>query len=93
VPAWEPQGAGKTASCTKYAGTTAEMQVECYAHNNPPWQGTPVPVQTPFACPGSVYFPDSYEQCWCRATSNTTSDARFSCWIDRYPVPVGNEAP
>lgn len=48
------------------------------------WAGTPIPVNTPFACPGWTGTDANFEQCMlCVPTPGTTPGAAVSGWIDR----------
>ncbi len=85
-----------TATCEPYAGT-ATVQIYCYGHTGQ-WQGTPIPVQTPFACPGFTGFDANFDECWetiTAAAPNPTPTgtpaaavpARVGGWIDREAPP------
>lgn len=84
-------GGHKTASCTLYAGT-ATVQVRCIPHTGYWAPATPIAVQTPITCPGSIGFDDIYEQCLLEITA-CGSNCRVGGWIDRLPLPVANEQP
>lgn len=86
-----------TASCTTYNGGTVTVQVYCLAHTGY-WQGTPIPVQTPFTCPGFVGFHANFDQCrevvttaipgaTPTGTPAAAQTPRVGGWIDREAPP------
>lgn len=91
VPAEQPFGDRKTASCVVYSGSGCTVQVRCIPHSGfwaPP---TPLAVQTPISCPGFTSFPETFESCFEEITGGT--NCCVGGWIDRLPVPVANEQP
>jgi len=68
VPAANDFGQYKVSSCD--ASGTASIVTYCLPHTGH-WAGTPIPVGSPVACPGSQSFRDTYEQCMQRIVSGT----------------------
>lgn len=82
VPAdQEPFGRVKVFTCQNASGTASAIPV-CYAHTGY-YQGTPIPLDTPIACPGKYAFKDTFEQCTGRITA--CEGCKVTGWVDRLP--------
>ena len=71
-----------TATCTS-GGEGIGIQLQGIPHTGI-WAGTPIPINTPFGCPGWTGTDANFSQCrLCVTTPGATPGAPVSGWIDR----------